>query len=57
MWKQKKQQSKYNDNIKFKSLRIILHLYHTYLLLYCKEHIQIMNNHSNVNVETEKTTK
>ena len=28
-------------------------LYHTYQLLYCKGHIQITSNHSNVNVETK----
>ena len=28
-------------------------LYQTYQLLYCKGHIQITNNHSNVNIETK----
>ena len=57
MWKQKKQQSKQNDNIEFDTLRNYTTLYYTYQLLYCKRHIQITSNHSNVNVETEKTTE
>ena len=28
--------------------------YHTYQLLYCKKHIQMISNHSNVNVKIEK---
>ena len=47
--------SKQNDNIKFNTLRKYTTLYHSYLLLYCKGHIQITNNHNNVNVKTEKT--
>ena len=43
----KKQLSKQNDNIEFNTLRNYTTLYHTYPLLYCKEHIQITSNHSN----------
>ena len=53
MWKQKKQ-SKQNDNIKFNTLRNYTTLYHTYPLLYCKEHIEMTSNHSIVNVKTKK---
>ena len=51
MWKQRIQQSKQNDNIEFNTLRNYTTLYHTYPLLYCKGHIQIKSNHSNVNVK------
>ena len=55
MWKQeKKHWSKQNDNIEFNTLRYHATLYHTYHLLYCKGHIEIISNHSNVNMETEK---
>ena len=30
-------------------------LYHIYLLLICKGHIQMTSNHSTINVETKKT--
>ena len=50
----KKQLSKQNDNIEFNTLRNYTTLYHTYLLLYCKGHIQMTSNHSNVIVETKK---
>ena len=49
-----KKYSKQNDNIEFNTLRNYTTLYHTYQLLYCKGHIHITNNHSNVNVKTEK---
>ena len=35
-------------------LEIYATLYHTYNLLYCKGHIQMTSNHSNINVEIEK---
>ena len=56
MWKQKKQQSKQNDNIEFNTFTNYANatLYHTYLLLYCKGNIQVTNIYSKVNVETEK---
>ena len=39
-------------------LEITVHyLYHTYLLLYCKRHIEIKSNHSNVNEKSEKTVE
>ena len=40
---------------KFNTLTNYTTLYHTYQLLYCKEHIQITSNHSNVNVKTKNT--
>ena len=57
MWKKKKQKSKENDNFEFNTLRNYITLYHTYRLLYCKGHIQITSDHSNVNVETKKPTE
>ena len=53
MWKQK-QQSKQNYKISFNTLRIYITVYHTYPLLYCKGHMQIMGNDSTINVETKK---
>ena len=47
-------QSKQNNNIEFNTLRNYTTLYHTYVLLYCKGHIQITSNHSNINVKTDK---
>ena len=47
--KTNKQQNKLNI------LRNYTTLYNTYKLLYCKGHIQITSNHSNVNVETRNT--
>ena len=52
MWKQKKQSEQIN-NIELNRLRNYTTLYLTYQLLYCKGHIQIASNHSNVNVETK----
>ena len=49
-----KKHSKQNDNIQFNTLRNYTTLYHTYKLLYCKGHIQMTSNNSNVNVETRK---
>ena len=42
MWKQK---NKNNENFPFNSHIFYTTLYHTYLLLQCKEHIQITSNH------------
>ena len=56
MWKQKKQ-SEQNNNIEFNTLRNYTTLYLTYRLLYCKGHIQMTSNHSNVNVETKRQSK
>ena len=54
MWKQKKN-NKVNKmtRLKFKTHRNYTAIYHTYSLLYCKGHIQMTNNHSNVNMETK----
>ena len=46
--------SKQNDNITLLLLRRCAILYHTYLLLICKGHIQITSNHSTTIVETKK---
>ena len=43
--------SKENDKIAFNTLRIYITIYHTYQLLYCKGHIQMMSNDSTINVE------
>ena len=43
-----------NENIKFNTLREYTTLYLTYQLLYCQGCIQIISNHSNVNIEKEK---
>ena len=55
MWKQK-QQSEQNDKIAFITIKIYITIYHTYSLLYCKGHIQIINSDNTINVET-KTIK
>ena len=56
MWKQKN--NRVNKMIiKFNTLTNYTTLYHTYLLLYCKGHIQITSNHSNGNVETKKNNR
>ena len=52
--KTKKQYSEQNDEIAFSIFRIYITIYHTYLLLYCKGHIQIRSNDSNINVKTKK---
>ena len=57
MRKQKNDRVKKNDNIEFNTFKNYTTLYHTYQLLYCKRHIQITSNHSNVNVETEKNNR
>ena len=44
---------KINDKIAFNTLRIYITIYDTYLLLYCKWHIQIRINNSIINVETK----
>ena len=43
--------------LKFKTHRNYTAIYHTYRLLYCKGHIQMTNNHSNVNMETKKNNR
>ena len=48
-----KQQSEQNDKIPSNTIRIYITIYHTYRLLYCKEHIQMMSNDSTINVETK----
>ena len=42
-WKQKNTVNK-NDNFAFNTQRFYTTLYHTYILLQCKEHIQIASN-------------
>ena len=37
----------------FNSLRIYITIYHTYPLLYCKKHVQVVSNNSMINVETK----
>ena len=41
-----------NDNITFNTLGYIT-IYHTYWLLYCKRHIQMISNDSTVKMETK----
>ena len=36
------------------TLRNYTRLYHTHLLLFCKRHIQMVSNHSTINVETKR---
>ena len=46
------------DLIHFKYLHYNIHyitIYHTYLLLYCKGHIQMISNDSIINVETKNS--
>ena len=43
-----------NVNITFNTLMIYTTLYHTYLLLYCKGHIQMISHYKIIDVETEK---
>ena len=45
--------SKENDKIIFNTLRIYITICHTYLLLYCKGHIQMVSNDRTINVETK----
>ena len=51
--KTKKKYSEQNDEIVFSIFRIYNTIYHTYLLLYCKGHIQMTCNDSTINVETK----
>ena len=44
-----------NVNVTFNTVRIYTTLFDTYLLLYCKGHIQMTNNYSTINVETENS--
>ena len=46
-----KKYSKQNEIFAFNTHRFYTTLYHTYILLQCKEHIQITSNHSKINVE------
>ena len=57
MWKEKKKQNRVNEMKTSPSIHVefILH-YITYILLQCKEHIQITSNHSTINVETKNNT-
>ena len=41
------------DKITFNTLRVYITTYHTYQLLYCKGHIQMISNDSIINVETK----
>ena len=41
----------------FNTLRIYITIYHTYPLLYCKEHIQMTSNDSIINVKTKKESE
>ena len=47
----KKQQSEQSDKFPFNTIRIYITIYHTYLLIYCKRHIQMRSNDSIINVE------
>ena len=40
-----------NVNVKFNALKIYTTLYHAYKVLYCKGHIQMITNHSTIDVE------
>ena len=40
-----------NNKIAFNTYRIYATIYYTYLLLYCKGHIQIISNESTTNVK------
>ena len=42
---------KQNNKIAFNTYRFYITICHTYFLLDCKEHIQIMSNNSTINVE------
>ena len=44
-------------NVTFNKLRIYVTLYHTYPLLYYKEHIQMISNHTIKNVEKKTKSK
>ena len=54
--KKTKQQSKQNSNNTFNISRIHITLYKNYILLYCKGHIQMTSNNSNINVEIKTNT-
>ena len=41
-----------NVNITFNTFRIYTTLYYSYLLLYCKGHIQKTSNHNTIHVKT-----
>ena len=45
-----------NHNNTFNILGIHTTLYQNYILLYCKGHIQMTSNNSNINVETKTNT-
>ena len=49
--------SKQNDNIKFNTFINFNILYHIYFLLDRKKRIRMKSNHSNENVEIEKTNR
>ena len=38
-------------SMSFNALKIYTTLYHTYKVLYCKGHIQMIRNHSTIDVE------
>ena len=40
----------------FNIRRFYIILYHTYILLQCREHIQITNNHRTIDVDTKNNT-
>ena len=40
-------------NVAFNTLRMYITIYHTYRLLYCKEHIQITGNYSTINLKNK----
>ena len=52
-----KNREKQNNNFAVNTHRIYTTLYHTYMLLQCKEHIQITCIHSTINVETKKVNE
>ena len=52
--KTKKQYSEQNNEIAFSIFQIYITIYHTYLLLYHKGHIQMRSNDSNINVKNNK---
>ena len=51
-----KQLSKQNHNNTLNILRIHTTLYQNYILLYCKGHILMISNKSNINVQTKSNT-
>ena len=55
MWKKSDRVTKWQNCIN--TLRIYITIYHTYLLLHCKGHNQMISNNRTINVETIELTK